>query len=81
METFCLLSYNLTILPVLPFCYSSKYLPVVANESESHMHRKYLTSMLQNKVDTKTGYTYVTLPITISDIFRLSTPGAFLTLH
>lgn len=40
---------------VLPFtarCSSSRYFPIAANEPEvSHIHRKWLTSVLKNKVD------------------------------
>lgn len=33
-------------------CYSSRYLPIAANASKVlHIHRKYLTSTLKNKVD------------------------------
>ncbi len=42
-----------TVLPFTALCYSSRYFPAVANEPEVlQIHRKRLTSMLKNKVDT-----------------------------
>ncbi len=41
------------VLPITALCYSSHYFPTADTEPEvSHFDRKWLTSMLKNKVDT-----------------------------